>query len=158
MNAENVTAGAVKKWSVIAFLFSLPVAIAVSHFVDPGRGRAAGISPAVMILAMRAFWYLKQRAWFWMAKSARAMEAGCVFWGVAWEYCCSDARELVDENAPISLAFANTANPGRGAQASSQFRGKMHFAPLNDKKYLVHCVMFCTRVNRMRVWLTCSFP
>jgi hypothetical protein len=50
-----------------------------------------------------------------LAKSARIREAGCVFWGVTWEYCCSDVRELVDDNVPISLSFASTANPGRGA-------------------------------------------
>jgi hypothetical protein len=66
MNPEQVTARTAKKWGVIAALLSLPVAIFVSHFVDPGRGAAAGVSLALMLLAIRAFWYLKQHAWFWM--------------------------------------------------------------------------------------------
>jgi hypothetical protein len=67
INTENVTARAVKKWAFIAILLSLPVAIVVSHFVDPGRGRAAGVSLALMIGAVRAFWYLRRHAWFWMS-------------------------------------------------------------------------------------------
>jgi hypothetical protein len=70
MSAENVTARTVKKSGFIALLLSLPVAIVVSHFVDPGRGRAAGVSLALMILAVRAFWYLRRQAWFWMAVAA----------------------------------------------------------------------------------------
>src|SRR5882757_3733627 len=70
MNTEKVTARTVKKWAFIALLLSFPVAIVVSHFVDPGRGRAAGVALALMILSIRIFWYLKQRAWFWMAIAA----------------------------------------------------------------------------------------
>ena len=67
MDAEKVTARTVKKWAFIALLLSLPVAMVVSHFVDPGRGRAAGVSLALIILSLRAFWYLRKRVWFWMA-------------------------------------------------------------------------------------------
>lgn len=70
MNSEKVTARTAKKWGFIALLLSLPVVIFVSHFVDPGRGRAAGVSLALMILAIRAFWYLRQRAWFWLTIAA----------------------------------------------------------------------------------------
>lgn len=65
-NTENVTARTVRRWGFAAGLLSLPVAIAVGYFVDPGRGRAAGVSLALMILAIRAFWYLRRQAWFWM--------------------------------------------------------------------------------------------
>lgn len=70
MNTENVTARTTTKWGFIALLLSLPVAIVVSHLVDPGRGRAAGVALGLMILAIRVFWHLKQRAWFWMAIAA----------------------------------------------------------------------------------------
>ena len=70
MSTEKITARTVKKWAFIALLLSLPLSIAVSHFVDPGRGRAAGVSLALMILAVRAFWYLRRQAWFWMAVTA----------------------------------------------------------------------------------------
>lgn len=67
---ENVTRRTAIKWGLIAALLSLPFAMVVSRFVDPGRGRAAGISLALTILAIRAFWYLKQRPWFWMTITA----------------------------------------------------------------------------------------
>lgn len=73
MNTEKVTARIATRWGLAAGLFSLPVAIVVSHFVDPGRGRAAGGALALMVLAIRAFWYLKPRAWFWMTIAALAI-------------------------------------------------------------------------------------
>ena len=69
-NFENVTARTATKWGFIAFLLSLPVAIAVSHFVDPGRGRAAGVALGLMVFSIRVFWYLRKRPWFWMALAA----------------------------------------------------------------------------------------
>ena len=69
-NTENVTPRTVKKWAFIAILLSLPVAIVVGHFVDPGRGRAAGLALALMIGAVRAFWYLRRHRWFWMSVAA----------------------------------------------------------------------------------------
>ena len=63
---EGITPSTVKVWAVIAFLISLPVAEFVEHYYDPGRGRVAGIACGLMILAGRAFWYLRQRIWFWI--------------------------------------------------------------------------------------------
>lgn len=70
VNTENVTARTVKKWGCIAGLLSLPVGIAVGHFVDPGRGGATGVSLGMMILAIRAFWHQRRQPWFWMAIAA----------------------------------------------------------------------------------------
>ena len=70
MNTENVTARTATKWGFIAFLLSLPVAIAVSHFVDPGRGRAAGVVLGLMIFSIRVFWHLRRHPWFWMSVAA----------------------------------------------------------------------------------------
>jgi hypothetical protein len=70
VNTESVTARTATKWGFIALLLSLPVAIVVSHIVDPGRGRAAGVALALMIFSIRVFWYLRKRAWFWMAVAA----------------------------------------------------------------------------------------
>ena len=72
-NTENLTAGTVKKWAFIAILVSLPVAILVGHYVDPGRGRAAGLALALMIGAVRAFWYLRRHPWFWMSVAAMTL-------------------------------------------------------------------------------------
>jgi glucose dehydrogenase len=42
----------------------------VSHFFDPGRGRAAGIAFAMMIGGIWAFWHQRRHAWFWMTVAA----------------------------------------------------------------------------------------
>jgi hypothetical protein len=70
VNTENVAARTAARWGTMAALLSLPVAIVVSRFVDHGRGRAAGLSLALMIGGIRAFWYLRKLAWFWMAIAA----------------------------------------------------------------------------------------
>lgn len=59
-NTENVTARTAARWGIIIGLLTLPVAILVGHFIDPGRGRAAGLSLALMIGSVRAFWYLRR--------------------------------------------------------------------------------------------------
>ena len=66
-NAENVTAMPAARWASLVGLLTLPVAIVVGHFADPGRGRAAGLALALMIGAVRAFWYLRRYPWFWMS-------------------------------------------------------------------------------------------
>jgi len=70
MNNENVTPRTVKKWAFIALGISIPVAIVIGRFVDPGRGRASGLSLALMIGAVRAFWYLRRNGWFWTTVAA----------------------------------------------------------------------------------------
>lgn len=67
---EDVAPDTVKIWAVVAFLLSLPVAIVVGHHLDPGRGRAAGVALGLMLLSVRAFWYLKRYASFWMSIAA----------------------------------------------------------------------------------------
>jgi len=69
-NNENVTPRTVKKWGFIAGLLALPVYVFVNHFGGPGRSRAAFVSFALMILAVRAFWYLRRHAWFCIAIAA----------------------------------------------------------------------------------------
>jgi hypothetical protein len=85
------------------------------------------------------------------------METRCVFWKVTRKYCCNYAREPIEDNAPISLTFAITATPGGGAEASSEFRGKMHFARLDGRKYLGQRVMFDTRITRILASLHTHF-
>lgn len=63
---ENVTTRTAKKWGLFALCLAFPVDFVVGHFTDPGRGRAAGVFSGLMIIALRAFWRLRQRAWFWM--------------------------------------------------------------------------------------------
>jgi len=70
VNTENVTARTAARWGLIVAVLTIPVAIVVGHFFDPGRGRAAGLALALMIGAVRAFWYLRRRPWFWMSVAA----------------------------------------------------------------------------------------
>jgi len=46
--------------------YSIPVFAAVSHYYDPGRGRAAGGAFYLVLLAGRAFCYLRRHVWFWL--------------------------------------------------------------------------------------------
>ena len=52
MSAENVTSRTAARWGLLVGVISLPVAMVVSQFFDPGRGRAAGIALAMMIGGM----------------------------------------------------------------------------------------------------------
>lgn len=81
---EQVTKRIARKWGLIAFLLSLPVAIVISHFVDPGRGRAAGLSLGFMIFLIRVFWYLRQRPWFWMTIAALTIMHVVLIVAIPW--------------------------------------------------------------------------
>lgn len=70
MSAENVTSRTAARWGLLVGVISLPVAMVVSHFFDPGRGRAAGIALSMMIGGLWAFWHQRRHAWFWMAVAA----------------------------------------------------------------------------------------
>ena len=69
-NPENVTTRTAARWGLIVALLTIPVAIVVGHFVDPGRGSAAGLALALMIGAVRVFWHLRRHPWFWMSVAA----------------------------------------------------------------------------------------
>lgn len=69
-NTENVTPRTAARWGLMVAVLTLPVAIIVGHLVDPGRGRAAGLALALMIGAVRVFWYLRRHPWFWMSIAA----------------------------------------------------------------------------------------
>jgi hypothetical protein len=94
MSGTDVTARAARKWGFLAALLSFPVAIAVSHFVDPGRGRAAGVSLALMILAVRAFWYLRRQTWFWVTVAALTVSHVVLIVFVPWTNRSFPASEL----------------------------------------------------------------
>jgi hypothetical protein len=55
-----------RKWTILAILFAAPVFFLFAYFGEPGRGRAAGISAAVIIMAARLRWDLRKKAWFWI--------------------------------------------------------------------------------------------
>jgi len=70
VDTQNVTARTAARWGIIVALLTIPVAIVVGHFVDPGRGRAAGLALALLIGAVRVFWNLRRRPCFWMSVAA----------------------------------------------------------------------------------------
>lgn len=63
---EDVSSTTVKIWGVVALLLYFPVESYVSSHFDPGRGRAAGIAFGLLVLAIRAFWYLRRHVWYWV--------------------------------------------------------------------------------------------
>jgi hypothetical protein len=83
-NTEDISPNTVKVWPVIAFLISLPVAEFAEHYYGPGRGRTAGVALGLMILAGRAFWYLRRRVWFWLTVAALLLIHVVLVVGVSW--------------------------------------------------------------------------
>ena len=69
-NTKELTARTTARWGIIVAVLTMPVAMVVSHFSDPGRGRAAGIALGLMIGGIWAFWHQRRHAWFWMAIAA----------------------------------------------------------------------------------------
>jgi hypothetical protein len=54
-----------RKWGLIAAVIALPVYFVVNHYSGGGKARAAAVSTGLMILIVRAFWYLRQYVWYW---------------------------------------------------------------------------------------------
>src|ERR1700739_146986 len=93
MDAETVTARTAARRGVVVALLTLPVAILVDHF-DPGRGTAAWASIALMIGAVRVFWYLRRHAWFWMTIALLAIIHVVLIVLVPWSNKSFPAPEL----------------------------------------------------------------
>ena len=84
MSAENVTSRTAARWGLLVGVISLPMAMVVCHFFDPGRGRAAGIALAMMIGGIWAFWHQRRHAWFWMAVAALTIIHVVLIVAVPW--------------------------------------------------------------------------
>ncbi len=55
-----------KEWASLAALISVvPVFFIVSHFADDARALVASCSAGIIVLAVRYFWDLRKRIWFW---------------------------------------------------------------------------------------------
>jgi len=65
MAESTVTDREVKIWGLIAIVLGAPIFLVVSHYSDSGKGRAAAVSVGVIVIAIRSFWDLRQRLWFW---------------------------------------------------------------------------------------------
>jgi O-antigen ligase len=100
MSSTDITARAMKRWGLLVALLTIPVAIVVSHFVDPGRGRAAGASVGLMIIAIRAFWYQRRQAWFWVTVAALAVIHVVLIVLVPW----TNRRFPAPELWPVGIA------------------------------------------------------
>ncbi len=55
--------------ALIAVLCASPLFFLFASLGDPGRGRAAMLSAAVIIIAIRSRWDLSHRLWFWITVS-----------------------------------------------------------------------------------------
>ena len=55
-----------RKWTLLVMLCIAPVYILFAYFNDPERGLAAYISVAIITVAIRYFWDLRSRVWFWI--------------------------------------------------------------------------------------------
>jgi hypothetical protein len=52
-------------WALIAVLCASPLFFLFALLGDPGKGRAAMLSAAVVIIAIRSLWDLRHYLWFW---------------------------------------------------------------------------------------------
>ena len=97
---DGISSNAVKIWAVVAFLFSLPVAAIVGHYLGPGRGRAAGIAFGLMIGGVLVFRRLIRHPWFWMSIAALVIIHVVLIIVVPWSNKSFPAPELW----PIGIA------------------------------------------------------
>lgn len=61
------------RWGVLAAVCTSPLYILFVYLGDPGRGRAAWISAAIVFVVVRKFWALRRRVWFWLTVTTIAL-------------------------------------------------------------------------------------
>ncbi len=60
-----------RKWLLLVILCMIPPFVLFAFLGhDPGRGRAASGSTIVIMYAVRGYWELRRRAWFWVVLTA----------------------------------------------------------------------------------------
>jgi len=99
-SSDHISPTAVKIWAVVALLLSLPVASIVGHYLDPGRGRAAGVAFGLLLGGGLAFRNLIRHPWFWMSIAALAIIHAVLIIFVPWSNRSLPAPELW----PIGIA------------------------------------------------------
>jgi len=55
-----------RKWLLLVLLCMVPPFLLFAVGGDPGRGRAAAIALAVILVVTRVHWDLRKYAWFWV--------------------------------------------------------------------------------------------
>ena len=70
LSAGQTFGGLTPLWALIAVSCASPLFFLFALQGDPGRGRAAMFSAAVIILAIRSRWDLSQHIWFWTTVAA----------------------------------------------------------------------------------------
>lgn len=73
-----------RKWLLIVIVCSLPIFFLFAFLGDPGRGRAAGISAAVGMTAIRACWNLRRHVWFWIVVAVMAAVHVFLVVSISW--------------------------------------------------------------------------
>jgi len=95
---ERVTTRTATRWGLIASVLTLPVFIVVGYFVHRTAGLAAWVALGMMIGAVRAFWSLKQHAWFRMSAAALTINHVVLIAVVPWPARASRSRTLACRN------------------------------------------------------------
>lgn len=96
---DDISRNAIKIWGLVAALLSFPVAAIVGHYLDPGRGRAAGIAFALMICGVLVFRRLIRHPWFWMSIAALVIIHAVLIIVVPW----SNKRFPAPELWPVAI-------------------------------------------------------
>ena len=55
-----------KRWALLVGVCCLPLLFVFAYLGDTGRGMAAAISAYIIAVAVRYFWDLRRRIWFWV--------------------------------------------------------------------------------------------
>ena len=54
------------RWGLLVAVCCSPLFFLFAYFGDPGRGVAATVSALIIVGALRYFWDLRKRVWFWI--------------------------------------------------------------------------------------------
>lgn len=55
-----------RRWLLLAVLCTTPLFALVTYLGDLGRARAAYVCAVAVLVAIRSFWGLRKRVWFWL--------------------------------------------------------------------------------------------
>ncbi|HEV2499836.1 MAG TPA: hypothetical protein VGY31_09690 [Terriglobia bacterium] len=73
MTAMNDNQFPTAKWGILAMLMALPVLIVFAFLGDFRRGVTAWICAGLLIGAVKAHWFLRKHAWFWVTVTILAV-------------------------------------------------------------------------------------
>ena len=75
-----------RKFGLVAAICTAPIFIVFAYCGDPDRGFTAWLSSLVILVAIRMFWGLKKRAWFWITITIIALLHAILVFCVPWPF------------------------------------------------------------------------